>query len=325
MNLKNRAARLAMGLVVFAVASACSAQPYPSRSIRVIEPYPPGGVLDSLVRAVSQRLQDVLGQPFVVDNRPGANGNIGLDNCAKASPDGYTLCMTTNDSISINPFLYSKLPFDAARDLVPVAPLSWANGIFVTHPSIPASNLRELLALGKQKPGEITWGTWGNGSTSHLYLAWMNSETGAQITHVPYKGSAPLLQAMLAGEVSAGFLASGILMPHLKAGKLKPLAVMGAKRLDSLPNVPTLPENGVDFYIRTWFGTFAPSGTPAPIVERLNAHIGQVISDGSFQEKFLAPAGFEPAIMSTAQFAAYLKGDRENGAKLVRAANVKLD
>ena len=320
--------RFAAGISLAALAIASfpvSGQTYPSRAVRVIEPYPPGGVLDSLVRAVSQRLQEATGQPFMVENRAGANGIVGLDACAKSASDGYTLCMTTNDSISINPFLYSQMPFDPAKDLAPVAPLAWANGIIVAHPSVPASNLRELLALSRQKAGAVTWGTWGNGSTSHLYLGWINSETRSDLTHVPYKGSAPLLQAMLAGEVSSGLLASGILMPHLKAGKLKALAVVGSQRSAALPDTPSLPENGLDFYVKTWFGTFAPAGMAAASVQRINTEIAKATGDAKFKAQFMTPAGFDPAIMAPAEFAAFLKEDREAGARLVRAANIKLD
>ena len=311
--------------ILFVVLFATPAAAWPDRPVKFVVSFAPGTATDNLARVLADALTTTLGQPIVIDNKPGAQGSIGANQVAKAAPDGYTLCMTTNDSISINPHLYTQMPFDPAKDLTPVAPLAWANGIIVAHPSVPASNLRELLALSRQKAGSVTWGTWGNGSTSHLYLGWINSETKSDLTHVPYKGAAPLLQAMLAGEVSSGLLASGILMPHLKAGKLKALAVVGSQRSAALPDTPSLPENGLDFYVKTWFGTFAPAGMAAASVQRINSEIARATGDAKFKTQFMAPAGFDPAIMTPAEFAAFLREDRESGARLVRAANIKLD
>ena len=181
MFLRHHRASIALATVMLACSIGVAAQSYPAKPVRIIEPYPPGGVLDSLVRAVAQKLGDNLGQPFVVDNRPGANSIIGMDACAKATADGYTICMTTNDSVSLNPFLYEKMPFDAAKDLAPVQRLAWVDGVIVAPPSFPAKNFRDALALAKQKPGAFTWGSFGAGSSSHLYLAWLNNETGSEI------------------------------------------------------------------------------------------------------------------------------------------------
>ena len=299
-------------------------QDYPSRPVKIIVPYPAGGVLDALVRSMAQRLQTKMGQTFIVENLPGASGNIGLAACGRAPGDGHTLCVTTNDTISVNPFLFSKLAFDP-RDLVPVQRLVNVDGVVFTSAASGLGTLGDALAAARAKPGTVPWGSFGIGSTSHLYMGWLNKDKGVEFLHVPYKGSAPLLQAALGGEVQVGMLASGILMPHFKAGKLKPLAVLGSKRLDSLPDVPAVKEGGVDFYVETWFGMFAPPGTPRAIVERLNAETAGILNDAGFRNEVLGPQGFRAATLSAGDFAQFLKQDRLVGEKLVSNTGVKLD
>lgn len=304
---------------------AALAQTYPTKPVKIIVPFPPGGVLDSLVRAVGQRMQSSLGQSMFVENVAGASGNIGLSSCARAPADGYTICITTNDTISFNPFLFKKMPLDPATDLVPVQRLVWINGVLFTPASSGFKTLADALGAERQKPGSLNWGSFGVGSTSHLYLSWLNDNRKMAIAHIPYKGAAPLVQGALAGEVQLGFLASGILMPHISSGKIVPLAVVGDKRIEALPNVPTLPESGLDFYVRTWFGAFAPKGTPAAIVERLNAEMAKVLNDPGFQRETLATQGFRAAPTSTADFAGFLEEDRRSAALLVKTANVSMD
>lgn len=301
------------------------AQGYPSKPVKIIVPFPPGGVLDSLARGLGQRLQTAMGQPVFVENISGASGNIGLSSCARAPADGYTICVTTNDTISFNPFLYKKMPLDPATDLVPVQRLVWVNGVLFTSVSSGFKTLAEAIAADRQKPGSVNWGSFGVGSTSHLYLSWLNDNKKTAITHIPYKGSAPLIQGALTGEIQLGFLASGILMPHITAGKIVPLAVVGDKRIDALPNVPTLRETGLDFYIRTWFGAFAPKGTPSAIVERLNTEMAKILNEPVFQQSTLDVQGFRAAATTSSDFANFLSEDRRSAALLVKTANVSMD
>lgn len=302
-----------------------SAQPYPAKPVKIIVPFPPGGVLDVLVRGLGQRMQAALGQPVYVENVAGASGNIGMSACAKAPADGHTLCVTTNDTISFNPSLFKKMPLDPAEDLVPIQRLVWINGVLFTSKSSGFKSLPDAFTAERDKPGSVNWGSFGVASTSHLYLSWLNENKKTTITHIPYKGAAPLIQGALAGEVQLGFLASGILMPHITSGKIIPLAVVGDKRIEALPNVPTLPETGMDFYIRTWFGAFAPKGTPVQVVERLNAEIAKVLNDPQFQRDVLDVQGFRVATTSTSEFASFLKEDRKSAALLVKIANVSMD
>lgn len=300
------------------------AQDYPSKPVRIIVPYPAGGVLDAMVRTMSERLQAAMGQPFIVDNIPGASGNIGLASCGRAPADGYTICVTTNDTVSINPFLFGKLAFDP-RELTPVQRLVHVDGVIFASTGSGFSSLTDLFSTAAAKPNSVIWGSFGIGSTSHLYMSWLDKEKGIELLHVPYKGSAPLLQAGISGEIHAGMLASGILMPHIKSGKIKPLAVLGRKRIESLPAVPTVSESGINFYVETWFGMFAPPATPKAIVDRLNAETAKILNEPGFRAQTLAPQGFRPATISTAEFATYLKEDRLVGERLVKATAVKLD
>jgi tripartite-type tricarboxylate transporter receptor subunit TctC len=300
-------------------------QTFPYKPIKIIVPFPPGGVLDSLARGLGQRMQAAMGQPVFVENQAGASGNIGLSSCARAPADGYTICITTNDTISFNPFLFKKMPLDPATELTPVQRLVWVNGVLFTSVGSGYKTLNEAIAAERQKAGSVNWGSFGIGSTSHLYLSWLNDNNKVAITHVPYKGSAPLVQGALTNEIQLGFLASGILMPHIISGKIVPLAVVGDKRIATLPNVPTLPETGFDFYIRTWFGAFAPKGTPSEIVERLNTEMAKVLNEPTFQQGTLEVQGFRSAATTTSDFSNFLREDRRSAAMLVKTANVSMD
>jgi len=300
-------------------------QTFPYKPIKIIVPFPPGGVLDSLARGLGQRMQAAMGQPVFVENQAGASGNIGLSSCARAPADGYTICITTNDTISFNPFLFKKMPLDPATELTPVQRLVWVNGVLFTSVGSGYKTLNEAIAAERQNAGSVNWGSFGIGSTSHLYLSWLNDNNKVAITHVPYKGSAPLVQGALTNEIQLGFLASGILMPHIISGKIVPLAVVGDKRIATLPNVPTLPETGFDFYIRTWFGAFAPKGTPSEIVERLNTEMAKALNEPTFQQGTLEVQGFRSAATTTSDFSNFLREDRRSAAMLVKTANVSMD
>ena len=300
------------------------AQDYPSRPVKIIIPFPAGGVLDSLTRAVAQRLQIAMGQPFIVENIAGASGNIGLANCARAPADGYTLCSTNSDTISLNPFMFKKMPVDPSN-LTPVQRLATVDGVIFASAASQFSNMGDLLTAARAKPGGVAWGSFGVGSTSHLYMGWINKEKNVDLLHVPYKGSAPLLQAALSGEIQVGYLSAGFLMPHFRSGKLKALAAVSNKRFESLPNVPTLKESDFNFFVSSWLGMFAPPGTPKTIVERLNNELTKIMNDTTFRHEMLSPQGFRPATLPLDDFTQFVKQDRTVGEKLVHLTGITLD
>ncbi len=297
---------------------------YPVKPVRVILPYPAGGVLDAIVRALAQQLQSRMGQSFFVDNQPGGSGVIGLGNCQRAAPDGYTICITTNDTISINPFLLKGTKFDP-RELSPIQRLVSINGVIYATADSRFQSFQHMMGTAAAKPGTVAWGSFGTGSSGHLYMAWLGKERGVDFLHVPYKGSAPLLQAALAGEHSVGMLASGILTQHIKTGKIVPLAVLGNQRLVQFPNVPSLGEMGIKFSIETWFGAFGPPGTPRAVMDRLNQELTMIIQDPTFRKEFVEPQGLLPATMSVDQFVEFLKADRTQGELLVKMTGVQID
>lgn len=298
------------------------AEVWPAKPIRIIVPYTAGGVLDSLVRPMAEQLAVKLGQPVIVDNQAGAGGNIGMAACARAAADGYTLCATTNDSISFNPFLYKKMPYDPSKDIAAVQRLVTIDSLFVTGAQTGIKTFADLEA--KAKTGQLTWASWGVGSAAHLYVSALNSAKEANILHVPYKGAGPVLQALLSAEASASILALGIVSQHVKAGKLNPIAVASVNRLADWPGLPTVKEVGVPF-IPVWFGLFAPVRTPEDIVQRVNRATAEILGDPRFVADVLKPAGFSSAALAPAQFEAFLKEDRVNGQKMVKLSGASLD
>jgi tripartite-type tricarboxylate transporter receptor subunit TctC len=301
------------------------AQGFPSRPIRLVVPYPPGGLFDAIFRPLSQRLQETIGQPLLIDNRPGANSIIGMDLCAKSTPDGYTLCATSNDSLSLNPFLYAKLPFDVERDFVPVTQILYTAQIIVAHSSAPFSTIAELVAYAKANPGALNFSSFGLGSSAHMVLAWINNRAGVQITHVPYKGGGPAVAAVVAGEVQLNLMGIGTLLPHIKSGRVKPLAVTLSSRSALLPDVPTLAEQGMDFPLRPWVGIVAPAGTPAASTERIAAEIAKIVREPAFLEAYFVRAGLEPIGNTPAEFAAFLRHERPAAASLVKMSGIRLE
>ncbi|MDR2334539.1 MAG: tripartite tricarboxylate transporter substrate binding protein [Burkholderiaceae bacterium] len=299
-----------------------NAETWPSKPIRILVPYAAGGVLDSLVRPMAEKLGQKLGQAVIVDNQAGAGGNIGMAACSRAAPDGYTLCATTNDSISFNPFLYKKMAYDPSTDLAAVQRLVTIDALVVTGAQTGIKTFSEFES--KAKTGNLNWGSWGIGSAAHLYVSAINSAKGTNILHVPYKGSGPVLQGLLGGEVNSSVLAIGMASQYVKAGKLTPIAVASEHRLPDLPNVPTVKEVGVPF-IPVWFGLFAPSQTPSDIVQRVNKATAEVLSDPKFAADVLKPSGFTAAPLTPAQYDAFLKEDRVNGQKMVKLSGATLD
>ncbi len=293
--------------------------------MHLIVPYPAGGVVDALMRSVGQQVAASIGQPVIVDNRPGANTIIGLELCAKAAPDGYTLCSSSTDGMSYNPSLYPRLPYDAERDFAAITQLVWVNGLIVANAQVPYDTVKDMIAFAKARPGAINFASFGAGSTPQFFLEWFKRQGDVEIVHVPYKGSAQIIPALIAGEVQVTFIAIGIVLPQIRAGKLKPLAVTTPKRSPLLPNVATLAEQGLDPELTNWFGVFAPAGTPKAIVDRLNEAFVQAVRSPRLQEQFLNVQGFDAVGNSPAEFADFLKADRAHARQVVQMTGIRLE
>jgi tripartite-type tricarboxylate transporter receptor subunit TctC len=309
--------RLLALLIGLMLAGASAAQTYPSRAIRLVLPFSPGGLVDVPGRIIAQKLSEALGQPVVVENKPGAGSTIGADFVAKAKPDGYTLMITsTTHVISAN--LYSRLPYDSLRDFAPVMKIAEGPYVLVVHPSLEAKNVAELIALAKAQPGRIDYASSGNGSSQHLVGALFCAMTGVDLSHVPYKGSGQATQDLVGGQVKVGFVGTPIALPHLKAGRLRALAVSTVKRSPELPGVPTLAEAGLPGYEATiWMGLFAPAGTPREILARLYQDIGRVLS-ASEAKASIGATGVEVALAPADEFAAFVRAEHEKWGKVVR-------
>ena len=298
------------------------AQTYPIRPIRMIVAYPPGGGTDIVGRLMAQKLGENLGQTVVVDNRGGATGNIGTELAARATPDGYTLLMGNVAPNAINVSLFKKLPFDPVKDFAPVSLVAVTPNILVVPPSFPVKTVKDLIALAKSKPGALNFPSAGIGSSSHLAGEMLKSMAGIDMVHVPYKGGGPALIALLSGQVQLMFATLPAAMPHVKSGKLRPVAVTTAHRSLALPELPTIAESGVPGYeAATWYGLLAPAGTPKAIVGRLHAEIVKILATDTRQQ--LVAQGFEPVGNTPAEFAAYIKSEITKWGKVIRDAGIK--
>jgi tripartite-type tricarboxylate transporter receptor subunit TctC len=309
-------------LFAAAFSAAAVAQSYPARPVRVVVPFAPGGAVDTVARALGQKLGESWKQPVLVDNRPGAGGNIAADAVAKAPADGYTLLITTQ-GFAISPVLYKKLPFDAVRDFMPVTQLTSSFLVLVCSPQLPSRSIRELIALAKSKPGSINYGSTGTGAPPHLLGELLKSSSGVDLLHVPYKGDAPLTQALLAGEVQVAFMPLAGVLPHIKSGRLQALAVSGGTRSATLPEVPTFKEAGMPFEFTGWLGIFAPAATPRELAEQIRRDIAKAIVAPDLLERW--PAwGYEPVGNSPEEFAARVAADMAMYAKVIRDAKIPL-
>ncbi|MFZ3118006.1 MAG: tripartite tricarboxylate transporter substrate binding protein [Variovorax sp.] len=307
-----------------AVHTPAVADTWPSRPVRLIVNFPAGGAADQIARAISQPLQEALRQPVVVDNRGGAGGNLGGDIAAKAAPDGYTLLLSSGGMVSVNPHLYAKMPFDPAKDLVPVAAAARVLVFLETRAAMPANNIREFMAYMKANPGKLTYGSPGTGSSPHLAGELFKDMAGLYAVHVPYRGAAPALQDLLGGQVDFMF-DPGIGLNQVRAGKLKLLAVGSLKRSPLFPDVPTLDEVGLaGFDADTLFGVYAPAGTPAEVVGRINREVNKILLSAAFKERADAIGGI-PAPMSPAEFGARTAADGVRFGQLIRARGIKGD
>ena len=304
--------------------SSGSGQAWPAKPVKVVVNFPPGGAADQLARAIGVPLAEALGQPVVVENRGGANGNIGGEAVAKAPADGYTLLMSSGGMVSVNPHLYTKMAFDPAKDLVPVAAAARVLVFLEVKPTLPVNNVKEFLAYMKAHPGKLSFGSPGNGSSPHLAVEMMKAQTNTFAVHVPYRGAAPAMQDLLGGQLDFMF-DPGIGLQHVKTGKLKLLAVGSSKRSPLFPDVPTLEEAGLKgFDADTWFGFYAPAGTPPVIVTRLNQEINKILGSQAVRDRILAIGGI-PAPMSPAEFNERAATDSTRFGALIRVRNIKSD
>jgi tripartite-type tricarboxylate transporter receptor subunit TctC len=279
-----------------------------------------------MVRAISQKLGDSWGQPFIVDNKPGANEIIAADIVAKSPGDGYTFLVASDGAYSLNQNLYPKIPYDPVKDFVPVAKLAVGNLMLVTRPDFPAANVKEFIDYVKRNPGKLNYGSIGAGGVNHLASAWFNSINGLQMEHVAFKGLPPAVQELMAGRIDAMFAVTGGVAPFLETNKIKALAVSGRNRQPAAPNVPTFAEVGYPtFDASYYFGVVAPKGTPPEISARFARDLSQVINTAEFKSKYLQPLGFEAVGDTPEQFAAFLKSDRELGAQKVKVSGAKLE
>ena len=317
-------AKFLAALAITLFTPALGAQPYPSKPVRLIVPFAAGGSTDLLARTLATKLQESLGQTVIVDNRPGAGGNIGTEAAAKAAPDGYTLLMGTNAN-AVNHSLYTNLRFDFLRDFEPISKVCSFLFILSLHPSVPANSVAELIALAKKRPGELTFSSAGVGTGSHLAGELFNIMADVKLVHVPYKGNAPSVTDLLGGQVSLSFINAIVVLPHLKSGKLRGLAVSSLQRFPVMPEMPTISEAGLpDFEAVGWNGLFAPSGTPREVIQRLNAETVRILKSPEIREKLVAQGAIVEGT-SADDLAAFLRVDVERWSKTIKASGAKAD
>ena len=322
---RRAALSLAATLAILAPHAARAADAYPAKPVRFVVAFPPGGGTDIIARAIAQKLAERIAQQVVVDNRPGAGGNIGTDIVAKSAPDGYTMLMGSAGPLAINASLFGKMPFDPIKDLAPVTLAASTPNVLVVHPSLRVATVKELIALAKARPGEINFASSGHGTPAHLAGELFNSMAGVKMVHVPYKGAAPALADLLGGQVQLMFSTMPPALPHVKDGKLRALAVTSAKRSPAAPDLPTLDEIALPgFEANTWHGVVVPAGTPATIVARLNREIVAILHLPDVVERF-SSQGAEALGSTPEEFAAYIRSETLKWAKAVRDSGAKAE
>jgi tripartite-type tricarboxylate transporter receptor subunit TctC len=313
-------------LVVAAMLSfQAGALPYPTKPIHFVVPYPAGGPLDAVARLLAQRVSDRVKQPVIVENRPGAGGNIGADFVAKAPADGYTILMGAVATHAINPTLYSSIPYDAVKDFKPVTQLATTPNVLVVNPALPVHDVREFIAYAKANPGKLNFGSGSTGSAGHLAGELFKSMAGVEMTHIPYKGAAPAMNDLISGQIQLMFDNLASSLTQVKAGKIRALAVTTAQRSALAPELPTIAESGLPgFDINTWFGVFVPAGTPLEAVDVLHDEFVRALAEPDIREKMLA-IGAEPVGNTPAQFATYIRSESEKYARIIKASGAKAD
>jgi len=308
---------------LLAAGGAALAQGYPAKPIRFIAPFPPGGATDTLCRLLAQKLSESLGQPITVDNRPGASGNIGHELAMKAPADGYTMLLSNSSTLTTNPHLFKQLPFDPQSDFAPVSLVATAGQVLVVHPSVPAANVAELIALAKARPGQLNFGSGGKGIQSHISGEMFRSMSGVNIVHVPYKGTVQAVADLVAGQLQMVFADMVPAMPHIKSGRLRPLAVTTAERSPALPDVPTMVEAGVPGYVATlWWAVMLPKAAPEPIVGRLNAELGRMMAQPEVRERYAA-LGMNPAHSTPRAVSELIRSDTRKFGAILKTAGIE--
>ena len=308
-----------------AFALSAAAQGYPSKTVRLILPYPPGGGSDTIARPVTKKLSEYLGQQVLVDNRGGAGGNIGMEAAARSAPDGYTIVLGLTAQLAVNPSLFKSINYDPVRDFDPITMLANGAYVLVAHPSLPVRSVKDLIAVARARPGEVFYASSGNGSGAHLATELLSNMTGIKLVHVPYKGGGPALVDTIAGQTQILFATPIASSGHIKAGRVRPLAVSSAKRVQSFPDVPTVAQAGLPGYeAGVWYGILAPKGTPREIVTRLNQDIRKVLNDSGIRA-FLTKAGIEPDGGTPEALGRYMQSELAKWAKVIKAGNIRID
>jgi len=312
-------------LALLLASSTVGAQGYPTRTLRYIVPFPPGGGADLIARAVAQKLSEIPGYTVVIDNRPGAGTLVGAEAAARAAPDGYTLFMGSNTTNAINPNLHAKLPYDAIRDFAPVSRLTSFPNILVVHPALPVRSVKQLVDLARARPGDLNFGSSGNGTPAQLAGVMFSEAARIRMTHIPYKGSSPALAALMSGETQLMFASMGSTLPFVRNGRLRPLAVTSAARSAAVPDIPTVAESGfLGFEAITWHGLLLPAGVPATIVQTLNAHVVRILGQPEFRA-WLLTQGADATPSTPEAFAEFMKAEIALYARLVKQSGMKAD
>lgn len=325
MNRRKMMSAVAAVLAVVAVQPAL-AQDFPARQVKIVVPYPAGGGVDGLARALTDRLGKIWNQTVIVENKGGAATMIGGESVARSAPDGYTLFLTSDSSITSNPFLFKKMTYDPIKELAPVTQLIDLHQMVVVNPSVPVNSLQELVAYAKANPDKLNYGSYGNGSQPHLLFATIQAKTGARIQQVPFRGIAPAITATLANDVQMTLGGAATTGAHTQAGKLKALAIGRKERLASFPNVPTLAEAGFgDADPRSWFGVFAPAGTPPAILNKVSADIKKVLNEPEFKQRFIDSVGYTGVGNTPAEFAAFIKDDLAYKKNMIEKAGIQAE
>ena len=324
-NPVSKSVRLLVLSLAAAAGTCAHAQTYPEKALRVVVPFAPGGSTDIVGRIMTQRLSERIKQPVVLDNRGGGGGNIGSDMVAKAPPDGYTLLIGTVGSLTINPSLYKRMPYDPLKDLTPIAYFGSTPNVLVVHSSLPVKSVRELITLARSKPGQLNYASAGTGGSVHLAAELFKSLAKVDMVHVPYKGSGPALVDLLGGQTQLMFSTMPPALPHVKSGRLRALGMTGAKRSPLVPDLPTIAEAGLPGYeITQWWGLLGPAGMPAAIVTRINSDVNAILQQPEVKERF-ASAGADTAPNTPAWFASYMKSEVAKWAKVVKASGATAD
>ena len=323
-SISRRTALIGLGASGIAVASPATAQAFPSQPVKILVPYPPGGGVDTMARAIVERLAQSWGKPVIVENKPGGSTIIGAEFVANATPDGHTLLMTTDSTITSNPFLFKKLPYDPIKQFAPVTQLVDLIQLVLVHRSIAASNGRELIDLAKKNPKALNYASYGAGSQPHLFYEALKNEAGISIEHVPFKGLAPAIQAVVSGETQMTLAGPGIAAGHIKSGAIKAIAVCSPRRVPTLPDVPILAEAGFpDIDPKSWFGLLAPARTPAAIVAQVQKSVAEVLNEAGFKQRVVDSRGFVGVTSTPDAFAKFIGGDMAYKAALIKKAGIK--